>query len=492
MVTVTALNRLCDLQLVHTYASLPGDFYAEVHPTPLPGARLAAFDAGAAEQLGWSAELASDPTFLQWLAGHPVVPGAQPLATVYAGHQFGVWVPQLGDGRAILLGEAHAPDGTLWDLQLKGGGPTPFSRQGDGRAVTRSVVREYLAGIAMRGLGIPTTSAVAMVVSEEPVRRESVERAAALLRVAESHVRFGHFEYFYFHHGKEALQSLLDYVVGRNYPALRGRKDAASALFHEVCARTASLIARWMAAGFQHGVMNTDNMSVIGDTIDYGPYGFMDRFDPAWICNHSDHTGRYAFMQQPGIGLWNLGRLARALTPLAPEADLVAGLELYQREVAKLHQALMCERLGLRREAPGDDELLMDLLALMHRNGADYHNTLRALADFEPGRPCESVRRRFADLPAIDGWLQRYGARVQAEQEPPAERRARMDATNPKYVLRNHIAQEVIVAVEGGDFTLLRELAQVLQAPFDSWAGHEAWAEDAPDWARQLEISCSS
>lgn len=489
---MTRLTRIREFSLENTFAGLPEAFFSRVRPTPLPVPRLAAFDDVTAARLGCAPGLREDPEFLRWVAGALDAPGAFPVATVYAGHQFGVWVPQLGDGRAILLGELRDEEGVLWDLQLKGAGRTPYSRQGDGRAVTRSVVREYLAGIAMRGLGIPTTGALAMIVSDEPVQRETREQAAALLRVARSHIRFGHFEYFYYHHGRAELQLLTDYVIRRSFPGLQGRPDAPAALFHEVCRRTARMIAAWMSVGFQHGVMNTDNMSIIGDTIDYGPYGFMDRFDPAWICNHSDHTGRYAFMQQPGIGLWNLGRLARALTPLAPEEALVAGLEEYQREVVAQHQAMLGERLGFTGVEAGDDELLMDLLALMHRNGVDYSNVLRDLAGFDADTRCDAVRNRFADLAGIDAWLERYARRLRMQPEPAPVRQARQRACNPRFILRNHVAQEVINAAEAGDFAPLADYAAVLARPHEAWPQHAAWAEDAPDWARQLEISCSS
>lgn len=486
------IRRSEDIVFTHSYAELPGVFHSFVQPTPVRNPRLVAFDEGTAADLGWSADIQADPQFVAWASGSLELPASRPLAMVYAGHQFGVYVPQLGDGRALLLGEVPGADGELRDVQLKGAGVTPYSRDGDGRAVLRSVVREYLAGIAMRGLGIASTGALAIIGSDEPVQRETMERAAILIRVARSHVRFGHFEYFYYRERVEDLRQLADYVIRRHFPSLAAGGDAVTHMFHEVCGRTAELIARWMAYGFQHGVMNTDNMSIVGDTLDYGPYGFMDAFDPAWICNHSDHTGRYAFMQQPGIGLWNLGRLARALTPLAGEEDLVAGLESYQARVAERHLALMRERLGLCEEHPDDAELITDLFSLMHRHRVDHTNCFRGLCEFVPGERCPAVRDRFADLPAIDAWLQRYAGRLGREQATAGDRRRRMLSANPKFILRNHVAQQVIESVQSGDNEMLRNYARVLAEPGAEWPEHAVWAADAPDWARQLEISCSS
>ncbi len=486
------ISRLTDIQLSNTFAQLPRSFCSHVTPTPLRNPTLLAFNRRTAADLGWADPIAQDPGFLDWISGARQLPGSQPLAMVYAGHQFGVYVPQLGDGRAILLGEVPGADGERMDIQLKGAGVTPYSRNGDGRAVTRSVVREYLAGIAMRGLGIPSTQALAVVGSDEPVQRETLERAAMLVRIARSHIRFGHFEYFFYQGRKEELQALVDYTVQRHYAHLQGRTDMVAEFFREISLRTAQLVAHWMAVGFQHGVMNTDNMSIVGDTLDYGPYGFMDAFDPSWICNHSDHSGRYAFMQQPGVGLWNLGRLARALTPLAAEEPLVAGLEAYQSEVAAAHLASMRRKLGLETADAEDGELVSSLFALLHANRVDYTNFFRALCEYRPGQPCAAVRDRFADLAGIDNWLIQYGQRLASETASPQARDQYMRSANPRYILRNHIAQQVIEQVEAGDTGLFDQFAAVLEDPCAEWPEHAEWAQDAPEWSRHLEISCSS
>lgn len=481
-----------DIRLENSFAALPRGFHARVTPRALPEPRLLAFCPRVAGMLGWDAGLAGDAAFLSWVSGHRQLPGSEPIATVYAGHQFGVWVPQLGDGRAMLLGEVRGPDGELLDVQLKGAGITPYSRQGDGRAVWRSVIREYLAGIAMHGLGIPTTHALAIVGSDEPVQRETVERAAVLVRVARSHIRFGHFEYFSHHGDHAALRVLVDYTLARHFPDLLSRDEPLLEMFGEVCTRTADLIARWMAVGFQHGVMNTDNMSITGDTLDYGPYGFMEAFDPSWICNHSDHTGRYAYMQQPGIGLWNLGRLASALLPLSAEAPLVAALEAYQAEVAERHLARMREKIGLAELLAEDADLIATLLGLLHRDQVDYTRFFHGLTDHLDGADAAKLHALFKDREGIEAWSRRYRQRLGKERGPVQACAQRMRTVNPKYVLRNYLAQTAIEHALAGDAGTLHALAQVLEQPFAAWPAHEAWAAASPAWAQHLEISCSS
>ncbi len=324
------MRTLETLQFDNTFARLPEVFYAKVTPTPLKSPFLVAFNPDAAALLDLDPEEARRPEFAGCLAGHYLPPGSEPLAMVYAGHQFGAYVSRLGDGRAILLGEVRNSRGEKWDLHLKGAGLTPFSRDDDGRAVLRSCIREYLCGEAMHGLGIPTTRALCVVGSEEEVLREQVETGATLLRLAPSHVRFGHFEFFYWRRQFDHLKTLADYVLAQHFPELVGRPDSYARFYHEAAVRTARLIAEWQAVGFAHGVMNSDNMSVLGMTLDYGPFGFLDAYDPAFICNHSDHQGRYAFHNQPDIGYFNLRCLAQALTPLAPDEAIKAGLDAYE------------------------------------------------------------------------------------------------------------------------------------------------------------------
>ena len=320
------------LSFDNSYARLPESFYAKLNPTPFSEPPyLISFNLAAAELIDLDPEQAKRPEFADVFGGSMLVPGMEPLAMLYSGHQFGVYVPQLGDGRAILLGEARNERGERWDLQLKGAGLTPFSRDGDGRAVLRSTIREYLCSEAMHGLGIPTTRALCIVGSEHKVFREQVETSAIVLRMAPSHVRFGSFEILYYRKQHEQLTVLADYVIAHHYPHLVDVSDKYARFFSEVAERTARLIAQWQAVGWAHGVMNTDNRSILGITLDYGPFGFIDDYDPGFICNHSDHNGRYAFNQQPYIGLWNLSCLAQALLPLSQKEDLKAALDLTPR-----------------------------------------------------------------------------------------------------------------------------------------------------------------
>ena len=319
----------------NSYARLPEVFFRRVAPQPLRGAFLLSVNADALALLDLPAEAASAPEFLEFFSGAKLLSGAEPIAAAYAGHQFGVYVPQLGDGRAILLGEAIDKRGGRWDLQLKGAGLTPFSRMGDGRAVLRSCIREYLCSEAMHGLGIPTTRALCLIGSDEPVRRETIEKGAALVRMSPSHVRFGSFEYFYYRNQPEQVRQLADYTLALHFPDLLETPQPYAAFFQEVVTRTARLMAQWQAVGFAHGVMNTDNMSILGLTLDYGPFGFLDEYDAGYICNHSDHTGRYAFGAQPQIGFWNLACLAQALSPVLPESAAIDGLNSYQATLSQ-------------------------------------------------------------------------------------------------------------------------------------------------------------
>jgi uncharacterized protein YdiU (UPF0061 family) len=485
----------------NSYARLPDGFHSRLTPTPLAGAHLVAFNAAAAGLIGLDPREAGRPDFVEYLTGVRPLPGAEPLAMLYAGHQFGHWVPQLGDGRAILLGEARGPDGRRWDLHLKGAGPTPYSRDGDGRAVLRSSVREYLCSEAMHGLGIPTSRALCLIGSTEEVYREQIERGAMLVRLAPSHVRFGSFEVFY-HRGQfEQLRALADYVLAEQFPELGDDPAPYAALLREVVQRTARLIAQWQLVGFAHGVMNTDNMSVLGLTLDYGPFGFLDAYDPGFVCNHSDRWGRYAFDKQPEIGLWNLSCFAQALLPLldpddgeaaAAEArDILAG---YQPELVRSYAQGMRAKLGLRSEAPGDRELAAALLRRMQHDRVDYTNAFRALSRLRrDDRDADgALRNWFADPAAFDSWAADYRARLRAEGSDDAERQARMERTNPRYVLRNYLAQRAIERAEAGDPSEIERLCQVLARPYDEQPEHAAYAAPPPAWGRELVVSCSS
>ena len=380
------------------------------------------------------------------------------------------------------------------EIQLKGSGLTPYSRMGDGRAVLRSSIREFLASEAMAALGIPTTRALAVVGSPQPVRRESVETAAVVTRVAPSFLRFGHFEHFA-HTAADAAAAkrLLEAVIERYFPALQGSAEPAAALLGEVALRTARLMAQWQAVGFCQGVMNTDNMSLLGLTIDYGPFGFLDAFDPGHVCNHSDHQGRYAYARQPGVAFWNLHALAQGLLPtvdgLAEAAGerLLAALEPYQAEYVRAMMRALREKLGLRAEAPDDQALIDDLLRVMASERADFTLTFRRLS-----AGAAPLRDLFIDRPAFDAWSQRYDARLAQENSDPAERAVRMNRVNPKFVLRNHLAQAAIERAQQGDFTEVQRLQSVLERPFDEQPEHPTYAEPPPAGAEPIEVSCSS
>jgi uncharacterized protein YdiU (UPF0061 family) len=495
------MHALEELRFSNSFArSLDEAFYARLAPTPLQKSHLVAFNPQAAALIDLHPQQAERPEFVRYFGGHEPLPGGEPLAMLYAGHQFGHYVPQLGDGRAILLGEVTNRQGERWELQLKGSGLTPFSRRGDGRAVLRSTVREYLCSEAMHGLGIPTTRALCMTGSDEEVYRERIERGAMLLRMAPSHVRFGSFEVFYYRSQFERLRALADYVIAHHYPHLAAQPNRYLELFREVTRRTAALISQWQLVGFAHGVMNTDNMSILGLTLDYGPFGFLDDYDPGFICNHSDHQGRYAFERQPRIGRWNLSCLGQALLPLfdgepgeaAEQANAV--LDEYEPHFQRHNMAGLRAKLGLSEKREEDGALIDELLALMQQSRSDYTRTFRALADFDSGEgaPNTPLRDTFIDRAAFDSWAARYGARLRSEGSVDSERRERMKRVNPKYILRNYLAQQAIDQAEAGDYREIEKLHTLLQRPFDEQPEHEAYAKPPPDWGKSLEISCSS
>ncbi len=485
-------------------AALGPDFATAVAAQPLPQPHWVAQSPQLAADLGLADWLRTDDA-LALLSGQRAPAGAGPsLASVYSGHQFGVWAGQLGDGRALLLGEIDTPLGPM-EVQLKGAGSTPYSRRGDGRAVLRSSIREFLCSEAMHALGVPTTRALALVGSPLPVQRETLETAAVVTRVAPSFLRFGHFEHFA-HTAADihALKTLADASIARYFPALQGSAQPYAALLQEVALRTARLLAQWQALGFCHGVMNTDNMSLLGLSIDYGPFGFLDAFDPGHICNHSDHQGRYAWARQPNVAFWNLHALAQGLMPLIEDSDAaLAALEPYKAAYAQAMLDAWRAKLGLRRlpeaapAADGDQALVDTLLQRMAAGGTDFSIFFRRLGQFStaPGADNSAVRDLFIDREAFDAWAQRYSARLQAESSVDAERRLRMDRVNPKFVLRNHLAETAIGQARQRDFSEVQRLHRLLQRPFDEQAedpANEAYAGFPPAWARQLEISCSS
>jgi serine/tyrosine/threonine adenylyltransferase len=466
-------------------------FGTDLPPQGLDAPHWVARSGALARELGLAGWLAGDEA-LALLSGAAVDPDTRPHASVYSGHQFGVWAGQLGDGRALTLGEIDTPAGAM-EVQLKGSGLTPYSRMGDGRAVLRSSIREFLGSEAMHALGIPTTRALAVVGSSQPVRRETIETAAVVTRVAPSFLRFGHFEHFAHTANDPAeLRCLLDATIARYFPALQGATEPAAALLEDVALRTARLMAQWQAVGFCHGVMNTDNMSLLGLTIDYGPFGFLDAFDPGHVCNHSDHQGRYAYARQPSVAFWNLHALAQGLLPAvdgpaeAAGERLLAALEPYKAEYARSMLAALRAKLGLVSEHDDDQVLIDDLLRLMATDHADFTIAFRRLSG------AGATRDVFIDREAFDAWGQRYGARLALEDSDDAERSARMKRVNPKFVLRNHLAQTAIERAQQGDFDEVQRLLRVLEHPYDEQPEHAAYADHPPAWAQQIEVSCSS
>ncbi|TCK17762.1 uncharacterized protein YdiU (UPF0061 family) [Thiogranum longum] len=490
------MKSLQQLRFENHYASLPEICLSGHSPQPLENARLVHFNADAAALIDLDPGQANTPEFLDFVSGKQLLPDCQPLAMCYAGHQFGQYVPRLGDGRAILLGQVRNDDGQSWDLQLKGGGKTLYSRGGDGRAVLRSTIREYLCSEAMHGLGIPTTRALCLIDSDEEVYREQIETGAMLVRMAPTHIRFGSFEYLYYEERHDDLRALADYTLKHYFPDLVESDNPFLALLETAIASTANLIAQWQAVGFAHGVMNSDNMSMLGLTLDYGPFGFLDAYDPGFICNHSDHSGRYAFDQQPHIGLFNLSCLAQALLPLIDtQAETSAALA---REALDRYQALyidayaerMREKLGLQTARPEDKELCETLLGVMASCRADYTRVFRQLS--EPNG-LETLRDLFTDRDAIDTWLRHYRARLEHEKCVPEARSQRMKQVNPKYILRNYLAENAIrKARDEQDFSEIGRLMTLLKNPFDDNPEFDHYAAEPPDWAQGISVSCSS
>ena len=479
------------------FHSLGRSFFTELPPEPLPQPHWVATSPACASLLGLPADWWQRAGWnaLDVFSGNAAWEGMQPLASVYSGHQFGVWAGQLGDGRALWLGEMHTPHGPM-ELQLKGAGLTPYSRMGDGRAVLRSSIREFLCSEAMQGLGIPTTRALCVTGSTQlPIRREEIETAAVLTRAAPSFIRFGHFEHFSHHDHHADLRRLADFVIAHHYPRCADAAEPYAALLEAVARKTATLMADWQAVGFCHGVMNTDNMSILGLTIDYGPFGFLDQFDPGHICNHTDQQGRYAYARQPNVGFWNLHALAQALLPLIGDTDVaLAALEPYKTAFPQALMARMSAKLGLRHSEDTDRELVDDLLKRMAADKADFTITFRRLADFntEPGAANNDMRDLFIDREAFDAWAQRYAERLRQEGSHASERRLVMNRVNPKFVLRNHLAEVAIRQAKAGDFSEVQRLLNILSRPFDEQPESAAYAGFPPEWANAIEVSCSS
>lgn len=483
---------LDNLPFNNRYSQLDPQLFTLVNPLGLENPELVSANPTAARLIGLDPEELKTQAFVDYFSGNKLLPGSKPLAMVYSGHQFGSYNPQLGDGRGLLLGQLDTPEFGQWDLHLKGAGKTPYSRFGDGRAVLRSSIREYLCSEAMAALGIATTRALCVVNSDTPVRRETKETGAMILRLARSHIRFGHFEYFHYNQHFDMVKQLADHVIEVHFPDLADRGDKYPAFLREVVRRTALLMAQWMTAGFAHGVMNTDNMSIIGDTFDYGPYGFLDDYNPGFICNHSDHSGRYAFNRQPNIGLWNLNALAHALSSLIDEEDLKQALGTYELTLVSCFDELLLAKLGLEQSDNSDSELFGLLLQLLQQEQFDYSLFFRELCYFE-STAVNTLRDQFVNRQGFDEWATLYEQRLQRENQSQTKRQDCMLKTNPKYILRNYLAQQAITqATQQRDYSEVEKLLMLVQNPFDEHPGCEDYAQQPPDWGKELEVSCSS
>ena len=525
MLTPPIFSFASTLRWQNSFIALGPAFFTPLKPSALPSPYWVGHSALLAKTLGWDESWLMSEEALNAFTGNQLLPGSAPLASVYSGHQFGQWAGQLGDGRAILLGEVNTLIGPQ-EIQLKGAGLTPYSRGGDGRAVLRSSIREFLGSEAMHCLGIPTTRALCVTGSDAPVRREEMETSAVVTRLAPSFIRFGHFEHFSYTGQHAELKALADHVIDGHYPECRDTRkfqdkfqgNAYAALLEAVSERTAKMVAQWQAVGFCHGVMNTDNMSILGLTIDYGPFQFLDAFDPAHICNHSDTQGRYAYNKQPNMAYWNLFCLGQALLPLiSPEAQkrgsarqgddqelALAALESYKTVFPAELEHLMRAKLGLSNAAtaPEDRQLIESVLKLLAKDRVDYTIFWRRLsehvanaaattgADATALPPAQAVRDLFIDHAAWNAWLLQYSERTAHMQYGTMAKI--MLSANPKFVLRNHLGEQAIRAAKSKDFSEINRLLMLLETPFDEHPGFEAYAGLPPDWASGIEISCSS
>ena len=484
----------------NSFAALPDAFYTRLKPQSLPTPYVVGVSEEVAGLLGLSPSLLNSPEFAEIFAGNQPMPGADPLAAVYSGHQFGMWAGQLGDGRAHLLGGLRNDQGH-WEIQLKGAGKTPYSRGADGRAVLRSSIREFLCSEAMAGLGVPTTRALCIIGADQPIRREEIETAAVVARVAPGFVRFGSFEHWASRNKLLELQQLADYVIDTFRPECRDAANPYEALLRDVSRRTGELMAHWMAVGFMHGVMNTDNMSILGLTLDYGPFGFMEAFDAGHICNHSDHQGRYTYRNQPHIGQWNVECLAEAFLPLIKRPQLVqeAIEETYGEAFATTFERLMRAKLGLFASLADDESFIGETFGFLQQHRPDFTLFFRTLsklpAAVDPEKQAKTdapLRDLFVDRSACDTWLAHWRARLAQTPWADAERQSAMLAANPKYVLRNWLAEKAIRQAKQKDFSEVERLRACLSKPFDDQPEFEEYAALPPDWARGLEVSCSS
>ncbi|WP_102797647.1 protein adenylyltransferase SelO [Bowmanella denitrificans] len=482
------------MYLAHTYAQQLADLGSQVRVQAPQEAWLAHVNHALLADLDLDPLLFEQKRLFAELFKEQGLLNRQAMAQKYGGHQFGQWNPQLGDGRGLLLGETRDKQGKPVDLHLKGAGQTPYSRFGDGRAVLRSTLREYLVGEAMHHLGIPSSRSLCLIASQEPVQREQQETAAMMIRTCQSHIRFGHFEYF-FHSGQsDKLQRLFDYCLTQHFADMQGSDNPYLDLLERIVLTTAELVAKWQAFGFAHGVMNTDNMSIHGISFDFGPYAFLDDFQQDFICNHSDHQGRYAFDRQPGIALWNLNALAHAFSGHLDIDQLKQALASYEPHLLSHYFDLMAKKLGLQNadeQDNRDEKLIGDWLSMLSQQRRDYHCAFRLLSHYQPGQEAPLLDY-FINRDQASQWLTRYQQKLATQPQSHQERQQAMQAINPKFVLRNYLAQQAIEQAQQGDFGEFERLFEVLKRPFAEQPQFDTYAKPPPDWGKSLEISCSS
>jgi len=472
-------------KLKQPYLEHDNEFYQRVRPSPLQEPELLDLSEDAFKTLGLDPQDVDEAYLTKVINGSLLLEGSEPYAMCYAGHQFGFYSPRLGDGRAINLGQLGE-----YHLQLKGSGPTLYSRSGDGRAVLRSSIREYLMSEAMYYLGVPTTRALGIISSTHDVQREKIEKASIVLRFSSSWVRFGHFEYFFYKRKYDKLKSLLDYTIEESYPHLKDKDDSYTLFFEELVSRTAGLIAQWQALGFNHGVMNTDNMSIAGLSIDYGPFAFLDQYDSEYTCNHSDTEGRYSFANQPYISQWNLSKLMYALSPLIDEKPMQKALDGYRNIYTSTYTRLMLKKLGLEKELKEDRLLIRSTLKLLQKSAMDYTSFFRTLSSYATDRTVfNAINKNRYDL---DSWLYEYDKRLEEEEPTQKQRETKMLAVNPKYILKNGMLQDAIEGIEKGDRSVFEALKKISQAPFDEHPEFASYADASLPKRQNLQLSCSS
>ncbi len=494
------MNALDELNIVNKFSELGEDFFQRKNPDTATEPYLVSFNPEGARLLDLSPEQAESKDFIETFAGNQIPAKSDPLAMVYSGYQFGVYNPQLGDGRGILLGEVINEAGQSWDLYLKGAGPTRFARGFDGRATLRSSIREYLCGEAMYGLGIPTTRSLAIVGIRDLIYREMPELAAVLVRLSPSHIRFGSFEYFYHTQRPHKVTALMDFVIQQYFPDFIHETDKYRLTFREIIDCTARTISQWQAVGFGHGVMNTDNMSILGLTFDYGPFGFMDIYNPQFIPNHSDTHGRYSFFRQAEIAYWNLSKLGVTLRHLIAPEDINSDLDEFQPRFNQYYRLLMAEKMGLAITDEEFRELVRNMFNLLFSAKLDYSNFMRNLSDF-PSKDSGSFSAGEVSSSDWAPWFKHYRKLINREEPDDEERKQRMDNANPKFILRNYLAQRAIdKALKESDFSEIERLRILLQNPFkdqlDLFEKHgidpEFYSADTPESLTGIQVSCSA